>query len=58
VASDDRPHGLKYSLFYGRPGERIIAYDNETGKAIIAIAIAIAIVGMSRRTTPLRQRRN
>ncbi|WP_157016938.1 toxin-antitoxin system TumE family protein [Mesorhizobium xinjiangense] len=28
----DRPHGLKYSLFYGRPGERIIGYDNETGK--------------------------
>jgi Family of unknown function (DUF6516) len=28
----ERPHGLKYSLFYGRPGERIIGYDNETGK--------------------------
>lgn len=27
-----RPHGLKYSLFYGRPGERIVGYDNETGK--------------------------
>ncbi len=25
-------HGLKYSLFYGRPGERIVAYDNERGK--------------------------
>ena len=29
---DERPHGLKYSLFYGRAGERIVAYDNETGK--------------------------
>lgn len=28
----ERPHGLKYSLFYGRDGERIIGYDNETGK--------------------------
>ena len=28
----ERPHGLKYSLFYGRKGERIIGYDNETGK--------------------------
>jgi hypothetical protein len=27
-----RPHGLKYSLFYGRPGERIVGYDNEAGK--------------------------
>ena len=28
----ERPHGLKYSLFYGRDGRRIIGYDNETGK--------------------------
>ena len=28
----ERPHGLKYSLFCGRPGERIVGYDNETGK--------------------------
>jgi hypothetical protein len=28
----ERPHGFKYSLFYGRPGERIIGYDNEAGK--------------------------
>lgn len=27
-----RPHGLKYSLYFGRDGERIIGYDNETGK--------------------------
>ena len=25
-------HSLKYSLFYGRAGERILAYDNEAGK--------------------------
>ena len=25
-------HGLKYSLFYGRPGVRIVGYDNERGK--------------------------
>lgn len=25
-------HSYKYSLFYGRPGERLIAYDNERGK--------------------------
>ncbi|MCQ8784353.1 toxin-antitoxin system TumE family protein [Mangrovibrevibacter kandeliae] len=28
----ERPHALKYSLFYGRSGERIIGYDNERGK--------------------------
>jgi hypothetical protein len=28
----ERPHGLKYSLFYGRPGERIVGHDNERGK--------------------------
>ena len=25
-------HGLKYSLFYGRPGNREVGYDNERGK--------------------------
>jgi hypothetical protein len=25
-------HELKYSLFYGRPGQRLIGYDNERGK--------------------------
>lgn len=25
-------HGLKYSLFFGRPGERQVGYDNERGK--------------------------
>ena len=28
----ERPHGLKYSLSYGRKGERIVGYDNEAGK--------------------------
>lgn len=32
AASREWPHGLKYSLFFGRPGERIIGYDNEKGK--------------------------
>jgi len=31
-STQERPHGLKYSLFYGRPGERITGYDNEAGK--------------------------
>ncbi len=31
-AGKERPHGLKYSLFHGRPGERIVGYDNEAGK--------------------------
>jgi hypothetical protein len=30
--SAERPHGLKYSLFYRRAGRRIVGYDNETGK--------------------------
>ncbi len=25
-------HQLKYSLFYGRPGMRLVGYDNERGK--------------------------
>ena len=25
-------HCLKYSLFYGRPGQRLIGYDNERGR--------------------------
>ena len=31
-ATIERPHGLKYSLFYGRPGRRIVGYDNEARK--------------------------
>ena len=34
VRTQERPHGLKYSLFYGKRGERIIGYDNEAGKEI------------------------
>ncbi|MGU3537794.1 toxin-antitoxin system TumE family protein [Methylobacterium sp. A54F] len=25
-------HGYKYSLYYGRAGQRILGYDNEAGK--------------------------
>lgn len=32
TVTDERRHGLKYSLYYGRAGERIIGYDNELGK--------------------------
>lgn len=32
AASPERPHGLKYSLFFGRPGLRTVGYDNEAGK--------------------------
>ncbi len=28
----ERSHGLKYSLYYGQAGERIVGYDNERGK--------------------------
>ena len=28
----DRPHGLKYRLYYGRGGVCLVRYDNETGK--------------------------
>ena len=30
-ASSKRPHGLKYSLFYGRDRLRVLGYDNERG---------------------------
>ena len=30
--TEERPYGLKYSLFYGFSGLRIIGYDNERGK--------------------------
>ncbi len=32
AVSKERPHGLKYSLFLGRDGKRIVGYDNELGK--------------------------
>jgi hypothetical protein len=28
----DSAHKLKYNLFYGFPGKRLVAYDNEPGK--------------------------
>lgn len=31
-ATQERPHGLKYSLFYGGYDGRIVGYDNESGK--------------------------
>ena len=30
--TEDRPHGLKYRLFYGKGGKRLVGYDNEAGK--------------------------
>lgn len=29
---EESAHSLKYSLFYGRPGTRIVGYDNERPK--------------------------
>jgi len=31
-ADNERPHGLKYSLFYGYPELCLVRYDNERGK--------------------------
>ena len=31
-AASERPHGLKYSLFYGYSGKCLVRYDNERGK--------------------------
>jgi len=28
----DRPHALKYRLYFGRGGKCLVRYDNETGK--------------------------
>ena len=34
----DRPHGLKYRLYYGlADGTCVVRYDNETGKGITGI---------------------
>lgn len=30
--SPDRPHALKYRLYFGRGGRRFVGYDNERGK--------------------------
>jgi hypothetical protein len=32
VSDAERPHGLKYRLYYGRAGQRLVGYDNERGK--------------------------
>ena len=31
-ADNERPHGLKYRLYYGYPGNCLVRYDNERGK--------------------------
>jgi hypothetical protein len=31
-ATPDRPHRLKYRLYFGRRGKCLVRYDNETGK--------------------------
>ncbi len=31
-STPERPHGLKYRLYYGKGGERLVGYDNERGK--------------------------
>ena len=31
-ATPDRPHGLKYRLYFGRGGKCLVRYDNESGK--------------------------
>ncbi len=31
-ADTERPHGLKYRLYYGQSGKCLIRYDNERGK--------------------------
>jgi len=28
----ERPHGLKYRLYYGYPGKSLVRYDSERGK--------------------------
>ncbi|MEW8139154.1 MAG: DUF6516 family protein [Candidatus Thiodiazotropha endolucinida] len=28
----ERPHGLKYRLYYGQSGQYLVRYDNERGK--------------------------
>ncbi len=32
VTDSERPHGLKYRLYYSHPGKCLIRYDNERGK--------------------------
>lgn len=32
VVDSERPHGLKYRLYYGKNNQRLVGYDNERGK--------------------------
>ena len=32
LATPDRPHAVKYRLFFGRGGKCLVRYDNESGK--------------------------
>lgn len=32
IRDPERPHGLKYRLYYGYPNQCLIRYDNERGK--------------------------
>ena len=45
-------HGYKYSLFYGRPGLRLVGFDNERGKGdhkhILDTETAYAFVSIAR----------
>lgn len=36
-------HGLKYSLFYGRPGIRQVGYDNATMSAARVIVVTFRV---------------
>lgn len=44
-------HGYKYSLFYGRPGQRLVGYDNERGKGdhkhVAGVESAYAFVSLN-----------
>jgi|CXWL01.1.fsa_nt_gi hypothetical protein len=31
-ATPDRPHAIKYRLYFGRGGKSLVRYDNESGK--------------------------
>lgn len=32
LSDKERPHGLKYRLYYGKAGQCLVRYDNERGK--------------------------
>ena len=32
TSNAERPHGLKYRLYFARDGKRMVGYDNERGK--------------------------